>query len=1001
MSVEAETEWTSDGWRGNNTGNTWHSWNSGWSSNGWQLGAKHRLCILMHFVLEQFGSLTVGLLGAGARGVGGARPDGPIGTAGTAGTAGILGVAGERNRDGPTGIGVTGEVPPARQLGNGEAPARSRRANGHTGRYRMKNLKAARSQKRPAGMRRRKRGHAWPGLPSAKSSSQELAEDKSPWPSASSSTSAIPEVTRASYPEEMGHSEMICPLEAYILWTEDPWKRYSQVHKDSHPELELQRPVRPVRPVQAAAQVQAQTPSAQVLPAQVRERSRPAVRPPRDLQSKIFVSGLSGDTLPQTLGEFCQSVGEVRYATVYMDPDSGSSNCTGKVDFDCRATAERAIQDLNGSTLDGVQITVQSLADVPLHFWQRRDTGCAVFIGNLDPSVTREELQAFASRIGEVVYVRIFFDRQTGQSRGCGKVEYASVELAEEAVLKLNGKALGGKELTVEPMSSERRPPVPKPQSTVFVGGLAPEMDEGALLELASRIGPVTFARIFRDRDSGRSRNCGKIEFETEDLAVQAVQQLAGVDFHGRKLSVQPFGQAPENSEPRRPQVDGRQVFIAGLTPGTTSEMLREFCQIAVGNVDTSRVFLNRETGESKGTGKVEFQTAELAQKAIQELNGRLLDGHRLSARIMEQERPSRVVRDTADPDCKLFIGNLPEEVSEEQLKDLLQQTGEVLLVSVFRSHGNCSGRAVMGTAEEASRAVSVLHDTFYVSNRITVRLDAGKPQLDSTVFVGGLNFETTSEGLHQHFAQVGDVVYAAAFSVKGTGKSRGSGKVEFQTPEAARMAVQQLDGSDLDGRQLHVKLMEAKPPLAPTRPPPGLRPPDSSRQLFVSLSTETSTEMLREFCECCLGDGAVAYCSIFTDKETGEPKGSAKLELASPELVDRAMKELEGAMLQGSRLSLRRPGEKPPEPDGRTVFMGGLSWDLDSDGLKAFAQQVGEVSYAAVFTNRENGKSKGSGKVQFANSELALRAVDELNGPCSQRVGEPPQLGLCRCFGM
>ena len=32
-----------------------------------------------------------------------------------------------------------------------------------------------------------------------------------------------------------------------------------------------------------------------------------------------------------------------------------------------------------------------------------------------------------------------------------------------------------------------------------------------------------------------------------------------------------------------------------------------------------------------------------------------------------------------------------------------------------------------------------------------------------------------------------------------------GSGKVEFKTPEAARMAVQQLDGSELDGRQLHV----------------------------------------------------------------------------------------------------------------------------------------------------------------------------------------------------
>ena len=66
---------------------------------------------------------------------------------------------------------------------------------------------------------------------------------------------------------------------------------------------------------------------------------------------------------------------------------------------------------------------------------------------------------------GEVVFTRIFTDRQhlditgceglsafrttltfhrlrTGHSRGCGKVEYASVEQAEEAVNKLNGKAL-------------------------------------------------------------------------------------------------------------------------------------------------------------------------------------------------------------------------------------------------------------------------------------------------------------------------------------------------------------------------------------------------------------------------------------------------------------------------------------------------------------------------------------------------------------------------------
>ena len=66
--------------------------------------------------------------------------------------------------------------------------------------------------------------------------------------------------------------------------------------------------------------------------------------------------------------------------------------------------------------------------------------------------------------------------------------------------------------------------------------------------------------------------------------------------------------------------------------------------------------------------------------------------------------------------------------------------------------------------------------------------------------------------------------------------------------------------------------------------------------------------------------------------------------------------------------------------PDGRTIFLGGLSWELDSEGLRAFAEEVGHVTHAAVFTNRE-GRSKGSGKVQYESEELALKAVQELNG--------------------
>ena len=90
-----------------------------------------------------------------------------------------------------------------------------------------------------------------------------------------------------------------------------------------------------------------------------------------------------------------------------MDEESGCANGTGKVDFDSPETAAKAIKELNGSKLEGSQLTIRPLADVPPHLWQRRDTqGCCVFIGHLEPSVTRLELQAFAEQVGILTAMR-------------------------------------------------------------------------------------------------------------------------------------------------------------------------------------------------------------------------------------------------------------------------------------------------------------------------------------------------------------------------------------------------------------------------------------------------------------------------------------------------------------------------------------------------------------------------------------------------------------------
>lgn len=67
-------------------------------------------------------------------------------------------------------------------------------------------------------------------------------------------------------------------------------------------------------------------------------------------------------------------------------------------------------------------------------------------------------------------------------------------------------------------------------------------------------------------------------------------------------------------------------LFVGGLAYSVTDEELNEFFA-AVGTVLSASVIKDRETGRSKGFGFVEMEDADLAQKAIDALNGKELNG--------------------------------------------------------------------------------------------------------------------------------------------------------------------------------------------------------------------------------------------------------------------------------------------------------------------------------------------------------------------------------------
>lgn len=80
-------------------------------------------------------------------------------------------------------------------------------------------------------------------------------------------------------------------------------------------------------------------------------------------------------------------------------------------------------------------------------------------------------------------------------------------------------------------------------------------------------------------------------------------------------------------------------------------------------------------------------------------------------------------------------------------------------------------------------------------------------------LFVGSLPFATTSEALKAVFEKAGAVVEANVVSDKTTGRSRGFGFVEMATEEDAKKAVDQLNGSEVEGRKIFVSVARPQAP--------------------------------------------------------------------------------------------------------------------------------------------------------------------------------------------
>ena len=169
-----------------------------------------------------------------------------------------------------------------------------------------------------------------------------------------------------------------------------------------------------------------------------------------------------------------------------------------------------------------------------------------IFVGNLSWAVDNDRLSQEFADCGEVVSARVQLDRNTGKSRGFGYVTFATTE-AVDAAIALNGtKEVDGRTLNLDKSTDvspnrEKRAQVfgdvrGAPSKVLFVGNLSWSTVEDTIWDAFSEYGEVSSVRLPTDRESGKPKGYGYIEFSAVDSAQKALEAMSGKELDGRPI---------------------------------------------------------------------------------------------------------------------------------------------------------------------------------------------------------------------------------------------------------------------------------------------------------------------------------------------------------------------------------------------------------------------------------------------------------------------------------
>ena len=168
---------------------------------------------------------------------------------------------------------------------------------------------------------------------------------------------------------------------------------------------------------------------------------------------------------------------------------------------------------------------------------QQASSRKTLYVGNLDSRVTETMLQDFCRAYGEVASVKIISDPKFSNGIGYGFVEFEEARAADIALSSLQGRRVFDQEIKVNwAYTNNAQREDTSHHFHVFVGDLAPEVDDSTLKRAFEKFASMSDARIMWDNAAQRSRGYGFVAFKERIDAENAIMAMNGEQIAGKPV---------------------------------------------------------------------------------------------------------------------------------------------------------------------------------------------------------------------------------------------------------------------------------------------------------------------------------------------------------------------------------------------------------------------------------------------------------------------------------